>query len=554
MEFGKAFGLACAFIVTMALAARLSYVRPTSRVLRSAPFVSRRGASAMATARSSRGWLRLSTRPNHSGLRYGIRSYVSRASISSSHQFDVDVDKIFCEGTPSSVGLHLVPKGDEEALAAAAGPILEFAKTCKFSGEAGQVCTLPGTQGNLGSVLYGVGDETDPMVMGSAPSKLPEDTAYVIKNKLTSAQATEAAIAWGLGSYKFSRMKSVEEKKEEKSPAGLVWPEGADRDKVKAIVEGMFLARDLINTPANFMGPEELEQEARNVASIHGAEINVISGSELVSDYPMIDAVGRASNRSPRLVDIRWGDKNAPKVTLVGKGVVFDTGGLDIKPASAMFPMKKDMGGAASILGLAHMLMCSNLNINLRVLLPIAENSISDNAFRPSDVLTSRSGITVEVGNTDAEGRLILADALSLGDEEIPEVMVDMATLTGAHRVALGWDLPGLFTNDDNLALELQKKGEEIGDPMWRLPLFKGYEPMLKSKVADTSSTGSKPLAGAITAALFLKKFVPKTIENGGAWIHIDFAGWTDSRPGRPEGGEAQGIQALYAYITERYE
>jgi len=321
----------------------------------------------------------------------------------------------------------------------------------------------------------------------------------------------------------------------------------------RAVVEGMYLARDLINLPANLMGPEELENEAQALAELHGAKIRVVRGDTLTRDFPMIDAVGRASDRPPRLVEIVWGPEDAPKIALVGKGVVFDTGGLNIKPGSAMLPMKKDMGGAAAILGLSHMLMKTGINARLQILVPIAENSISSNAFRPSDVLTSKAGLTVEIGNTDAEGRLILADAMTLADADKPELVIDMATLTGAHRVALGWDLPGLFTNNDEAANEIAEWGERLGDPIWRLPLHKGYESYLNSKVADTSSTGSKPLAGAITAALFLKKFVPETLKAGGTWIHIDFAGWTDPRPGRPEGGEAHAIQALYFYLMNRF-
>jgi leucyl aminopeptidase len=297
------------------------------------------------------------------------------------------------------------------------------------------------------------------------------------------------------------------------------------------------------------MGPDDLEAAARGLAQGHGAKIEVVKGSALEKGFPLIHAVGMGSPRAPRLIDLTWGDANAPKLTLVGKGVVFDTGGLDIKPESAMLNMKKDMGGAATALALAQMIMGRGLKVRLRVLLPAVENSISGASFRPRDVFVSRKGISVEIGNTDAEGRLILADALALADEEKPALIIDFATLTGAARVALGPDVPPFFTDDDALAGTLMRFGNSEQDPVWRLPLWAPYEAMLDSKVADTSNVGSGGQAGAITAALFMRKFVTAS-----TWLHLDVFAWTPSaKPGRPEGGELQAARALYTMFKEQY-
>jgi leucyl aminopeptidase len=310
----------------------------------------------------------------------------------------------------------------------------------------------------------------------------------------------------------------------------------------------VFLARDLVNTPSNDMGPDELEAAARSLSERFSARVSVTRGSELERGFPLIHAVGMGSPRAPRLIDMVWGDENAPKVTLVGKGVVFDTGGLDIKPESAMLNMKKDMGGAATALALAQMIMGAGLKVRLRVLVPAVENAISGASFRPRDIFTSRKGITVEIGNTDAEGRLILADALALADEERPALIADFATLTGAARVALGPEVPPFFTDDDHLAETLMQFAKTEQDPVWRLPLWMPYEAMLDSKVADTSNVGGGA-AGSITAALFLKKFVSVP-----SWLHLDVFAWSPSaRPGRPEGGDLQSARALYALLKDRY-
>ena len=317
------------------------------------------------------------------------------------------------------------------------------------------------------------------------------------------------------------------------------------------IVDAVFLARDLINTPANDVGPAELEAAARQVAKKHGAVLRSVVGDDLlVQNFPLIHAVGRAAKGAPRLLDLRWGDEAAPKVTLVGKGVCFDTGGLDIKPDSAMLLMKKDMGGAASVLALAQMIMARGLKVRLRVLIPAVENSIAGDAFRPRDVYRSRKGLTVEVGNTDAEGRLILADALALADEEAPDLLVDMGTLTGAARVALGPDVPPFYTHDEDLAGAIARHARAENDPLWRLPLWPAYDAMLDSKVADMNNIATGGFAGSIICALFLNRFVAAAK----SWLHVDIYAWTPSaKPGRPEGGECQAARAVYAYLAERY-
>jgi leucyl aminopeptidase len=349
-----------------------------------------------------------------------------------------------------------------------------------------------------------------------------------------------------LGGYAFTRYG-----KKPGRAIGLAAPEGADIAAVRRGADAVFLVRDLVNTPTNDMGPDDLEQAVRTLAARHKATVSVIVGDDLLSrNFPMIHAVGRASAVAPRLIDMAWGRKAAPKVTLVGKGVCFDTGGLDIKPSSGMLLMKKDMGGAANVLGLAAMIMGARLDLRLRVLIPAVENSISANAFRPGDVLRSRKGITVEIGNTDAEGRLILADALVLADEEKPSLLIDMATLTGAARVALGPELPPFYTDDDALAAEISAASAAVEDPLWRMPLWKPYDAKLASKVADVNNVTTDGFAGSITAALFLKRFVEKT----SSWVHFDIFAWNPSeRPATPVGGEAQGIRALERAIAKRF-
>jgi leucyl aminopeptidase len=430
-----------------------------------------------------------------------------------------------------------------------------FAKAAGFEPKAGRFILLPASgdaAGALGGVLFAVEDAggngdradnrgKDPFLAGRLPQHLP-DGIYRFANEPPDARL--AALAFALGAYRFTRYRKAEPR-----AIKLDLPQSIAREELEHIVEGVTLARDLINTPANDMGPAQLEQAARKLAARHSATINAVVGDALLEqNFPLIHAVGRAAAAAPRLIDMSWGEANHPRVTLVGKGVCFDTGGLDIKPESAMLNMKKDMGGAATALALAHMIMARGLKIRLRVLIPAVENAIAGSSFRPRDIYTSRKGISVEIGNTDAEGRLILADALALADEDRPALIADFATLTGAARVALGPDLPAFFTDDDRLADDLMRAGTAENDPVWRLPLWRPYESMLESKVADINNVGGSQ-GGAITAALFMRRFV-----SAQSWLHFDLFAWTASaKSARPEGGECQVARALYALLAARY-
>jgi leucyl aminopeptidase len=422
-----------------------------------------------------------------------------------------------------------------------------FVEAAGFEPKAGRHLLLPSPEGALAGVLFALEPPEDAnkdlFRPGALTGILPAG-AYRFANAAHDSRL--AALAFALGSYRFARYRKQEEK-----DLKLELPGNVDGDDLTRIVDGVCLARDLINTPSNDMGPAELEEAARTLAGRHGASIRSVVGDDLLQEnFPLVHAVGRAAARAPRLVDMTWGDPSHPKVTLVGKGVCFDTGGLDIKPESGMLNMKKDMGGAATVLGLAHMLMDRRLKLRLRVLIPAVENSISGSAFRPRDIYRSRKGITVEIGNTDAEGRLILADALALADEEQPELIADMATLTGAARVALGADIPPVYTDDDELAAELARAAASENDPVWRMPLWRPYETLLESKVADTNNVASGNFGGSITAALFLRKFVSAAK----AWLHCDIFAWNQtSKPGRPEGAECQAARALYALLAARY-
>jgi leucyl aminopeptidase len=420
-----------------------------------------------------------------------------------------------------------------------------FTASAGFEPKPGRTLALPGPDGAVTDVLFGLEGESaarDPFLPGGLATALPSGT-YRFANAPHDARL--AALAIALGSYRFSRYRKADAKE-----IRLVVPQDVDADDVSRIAEAATLARDLINTPSNDMGPAELEDAARAIAKRYGAAAHSIVGDNLLNEnFPLIHAVGRASVRAPRLIDLRFGDPAHPKVALVGKGVCFDSGGLDIKPDSAMLLMKKDMGGAANILALAQMVMDAGLKVNLRVLIPAVENSVSGSAFRPLDVYPSRKGLTVEIGNTDAEGRLVLADALALACEDKPDLLIDMGTLTGAARVALGPELPPFYTDDDALAGEIDKHAKAERDYTWRMPLWAAYESMLDSKVADTNNVGGS-FAGSITCALFLKKFV----EGAKAWAHFDIYAWTPAaKPGRPEGGECQAARALYALLKARY-
>ncbi len=419
-----------------------------------------------------------------------------------------------------------------------------FAAAVGFEPKPGKLLLLPKLDGKLAGVLFGIerpGDMLDPFRPGQLVHSLP---AGIYRFANAPHDTRLAALAFATGAYQFTRYRKGEARN-----VRLTVPDGIDGDDLSRVAEGVALARDLINTPSNDMGPDELEAAARALAKQHGARIEVVAGDRLTKEFPLIHAVGQGSPRSPRLIDIVWGKETDPKVTLVGKGVCFDTGGLDIKNDTGMLNMKKDMGGAATSLGLAHMIMARKLAVRLRVLIPAVENSISGTSFRPRDIYTSRKGITVEIGNTDAEGRLVLADALALADEEKPALMIDFATLTGAARVALGPELPAMFTDDDALAADMAKIGMAENDPVWRLPLWKPYEALLDSKVSDTNNVSTGGQGGAITAALFLRKFVTAP-----SWLHFDIFAWTISaRPGRPEGAECQTARALYALLCARY-
>jgi leucyl aminopeptidase len=422
--------------------------------------------------------------------------------------------------------------------------VVAWLESTGFNGAAGQLALLPGDNGRLARVFVGTEAEDWLWALGDLPTRLPAGR-YALERADNPRQATRAALGWALGSYAFTRYR-----KRERKAIDLVWPKAADRDYVTRTAEAIYLVRDLVNTPAADLGPAELADAARALARKHRARFQVIVGEALLKrNFPMVHAVGKGSARAPRLIDIAWGTRG-PRITLVGKGVCFDSGGLDLKPSSGMKMMKKDMGGAAHALGLASMVMAAKLPVRLRVLIPAVENMVSGTSFRPLDVVPTRKGLTVEIGNTDAEGRLILADALALGDADKPALMIDFATLTGAARVALGPDLPALFTDHDDLANDILRHATAEADPAWRLPLWRGYRSGLDSKVADLNNISESGFAGAIYAALFLKEFVSDTTP----WAHFDIYAWNNrTRPGRPEGGEAMVLRGLFALLKERF-
>jgi leucyl aminopeptidase len=452
----------------------------------------------------------------------------------------------FLPADTPGVPVTLVPAAGWAAVEAGLDPVQRtFAAATGFVPKAGRLALLPDAEGGLGRVLFGLGDPEAPahdrLLAGKLPGLLPPGTY-----RLAGAPAPdEAALAWLMGAYAFRRYRSAGSE----TPR-LAAPEGVDAGAVERIAAAVALGRDLINTPANDLGPAEIEAAVRALAERHGAGVRVTVGEDLARDFPLVHAVGAGSPRAPRLIDLTWGAETAPRVTLVGKGVAFDTGGLDIKPSAAMLLMKKDMGGAAAAIAAADMVMGARLPVRLRLIVPAVENAVSGEAFRPGDVLRSRAGLTVEIGNTDAEGRLILADALALADAEEPDLLIDFATLTGAARVALGPDLPALFTEDDALADAIAAAGRAAVDPVWRLPLHPPYAGLLDSKVADLNNVSGGPFAGAITAALFLRRFAPRTR----AHAHLDLYGWNPSaKPGRPEGGEVQTARLVYALLKARY-
>ncbi|SFH65894.1 leucyl aminopeptidase family protein [Albimonas pacifica] len=420
-----------------------------------------------------------------------------------------------------------------------------------FRARLGQLCLVPGPGGAPGLALFGHGDAAararSRFDLGRAAAELPEGTWRL---EAPEEHQAEAALGWLLSRTRFDRYRKGAEAKDVR----LAVPETLDAERLHRIADGVALTRWLIDTPANDMGPAEIEAAARALAAEQGAEVSSIVGDALLeANFPLVHAVGRAAapGREPRVIDLTWGDPDAPKVTLVGKGIAFDTGGLNLKPGASMGLMKKDMGGAANVLGLARMVMAQGLPVRLRVLVASAENAVSSASFRPGDILTSRKGLTVEINNTDAEGRLVLADALALADEESPDVLLCWATLTGAARVALGPELPPFFTDDQILAMELTDASHRVRDPLWRMPFWPGYEEKIEPGIADLDNAPSGGMAGAITAALFLRRFV----ENARAFAHFDIYGWTQStRPGRPKGGEAMGARAAFAVLSDRHK
>ena len=422
-------------------------------------------------------------------------------------------------------------------------PIRRQAEALGFDAAPSSLMALVAPDGSVQAYLVGAPPpDADPFTLGALASKLPPGV-YAFAE--TPPHAHLVALGWALELYRYDPWRPAPAK-----AARLVLPEGVNAKAVHAQANATFSVRDMVNAPANLFGPDELEAAAAKLAKTHNAKFSVIRGAALQKGFPLIHAVGAASPRRPRLIEFTWGKPRHPKVTLVGKGVVFDTGGLDIKPSPSMLLMKKDMGGAANVLGLAGLIMSAKLPVRLRVLIPAVENAIAGDAFRPGDVFKSRKGLTVEIGNTDAEGRLILADALAYADAEAPDILIDMATLTGAARVALGPDLPPFYTDDDTLAANLASQALSVNDPLWRLPLWRPYYAMIESAVADINNAGAGGFAGSIGAALFLRRFV----EKARTYVHFDIFAWTPNpKPGRPKGGEAQGIRALFAMLAKQF-
>ncbi|MGQ0801394.1 MAG: leucyl aminopeptidase family protein [Pseudomarimonas sp.] len=452
------------------------------------------------------------------------------------------------DSSPRAVPLLALTK-DAFAASLSAQPAntVRWAQAQGFLAEPGSVLCVPDPAGGIGSVIVGIGDPLDPYSIGHAPFGLPVGDYRLVTGSNHPMSLSTALLGWGLGAYRFERYR-----KGARAPARLVLgDDAAAQSEAFTLLKASSLVRDLVNTPTEHMGPDDLEGVSVRIANAYGANIRCIRGEELLQhNFPAIHAVGRASHRAPRLIEVTWGEAHHPLVTVVGKGVCFDTGGLDIKPADGMRNMKKDMGGAAHALGLAQLIMARRLPIRLQLLIPAVENAIGPNAFRPGEVLETRAGITVEVDNTDAEGRLVLCDAMFYAAESKPDLMLDFATLTGAARIALGPDLPALFCNDDALAADYLAAAAAQRDPLWRMPLWRPYLSYLVSGIADLANSGGSRMAGCVTAALYLERFVSE----GQRWAHVDVYSWNDSsRPGRPAGGEAQGLRAVFAMLQKRY-
>jgi leucyl aminopeptidase len=444
--------------------------------------------------------------------------------------------------------IHLVDKGSFEAWAKGRSPEdRALIEAHRFDGKTGFAFVLL-PRGNGFELVSAVKNaaELSPWCLAKLAESLPEGTY-----RLASGEPGKAALGWLLAQHRFDAYRSKSDEAE-RGPRVLVTGEPAKIEETVRLAEATALVRDLVNTPAADLGPAEIEQAVRDQAARLGAKVQVTSGEALAEGHPLIAAVGAAATeeRAPRLVELEWGDPSHPRLAIVGKGVCFDSGGLDLKPASGMRIMKKDMGGAAHALALATLIIAGKVPVRLHLLIPAVENAVSGAADRPGDIVRSRKGLTVEIDNTDAEGRLILADALAKAVEGEPELIVDFATLTGAARIALGPDLPATFANRDDLAAELEAAARDVEDPLWRMPLWDPYDEMLKSDIADLANSSSSPMAGTITAAMFLKRFVPDEI----AWAHLDTWAWRDpARPGRPKGGEALGLRAVFELLRRRY-
>ena len=431
-------------------------------------------------------------------------------------------------------------------------PTRNWLAQLRFRAERHQVAAVPTADGGTRMAVLGLGklaslESLEPWLIAGAPERLPPG-AWRIASPLSAGAATAAALGWAYGSYRFDRYRTTTAV--QKAVASLVPPQLAEMTHVRRMSAALAMARDFINTPASDLTPERLAEQALEMATRCGARGHVVTGDALQEGFPAIHAVGRAAESAPRLIDFTWGDPGAPRVTLVGKGVCFDSGGLDIKNPAGMLLMKKDMGGAACVLALARVIMESALPVRLRVLIPAVENSISSGAYRPGDVIRTRKGLTVEVGNTDAEGRLVLCDALSAADVEKPDLLVDLATLTGAARVALGPELPALFGSQAATVEALARHGRELGDPLWPMPLWDGYEDEIGSRVGDMNNVSAAPFAGSIIGGLFLRRFVTESRD----WVHVDLYAWNGKeRPGRPVGAEPQAVRALYALLVDRF-
>jgi leucyl aminopeptidase len=451
---------------------------------------------------------------------------------------------MFCSQADGATPVHVLDADSlDRLLPDLPAPQQAWIRASRFDAEPASVALLPDEDGGLDRVLCGHPADDALWALAALPARLP-DGDYRLEGEFSADQLERLYLGWALGHYLFDRYKPAP-----RSKARMVLPDSL-ANRVQALAEATTLVRDLVNTPASDLGPAELAEAARELAERFDADYRCVEGEALAREFPAIHVVGQASSRGPRLIRLQWGDDSAPPLALVGKGVIFDSGGLDIKPGAGMVLMKKDMGGAAHVLGLAQLIMALGLKVNLRVYIPAVENSISGNAYRPSDIIRTRNGTTVEIGNTDAEGRVVLSDALTLACEEGAERVIDFATLTGAARIALGEDLPPLYARDTEQARAIQDRSFELEDPLWHMPLFEGYRRQIQPAIADLSNTGTSKFGGSLTAALFLDHFVDAGID----WMHLDVYAWNlGDRPGRPAGGEAQGLRAIFDWLEKTY-